>query len=139
VKLTKTIAEFNQVDLQKIFMSFNTLLKLLSIDKETHINALQIKLKNQQFSYKDYVKTYEQISLVFMLEISGKQTQMFNLYLTLTLQLVTTHFFFKKKLKNDKRVEFFFINYNEKKIETHICIQKMGNVFFNSQQIITNL
>jgi very-short-patch-repair endonuclease len=31
------------------------------------------------------------------------------------------------------------LNYNENKIETHICIQKMGNVFFNSQQIITNL
>jgi len=40
VKLTKTFDEFNQVDLQKIFMSFNTLLKLLSIEKETQINAL---------------------------------------------------------------------------------------------------
>jgi hypothetical protein len=45
VKLTKTFNEFNQVELQKIFMSFNILLKLLSIVKETHINALRIKLK----------------------------------------------------------------------------------------------
>jgi hypothetical protein len=43
VKLIKKFDEFNQVDLQKIFMSFNTLLKVLSIDKKTHINALRIK------------------------------------------------------------------------------------------------
>jgi hypothetical protein len=49
-------------------------------------------LKNQQFSYKDYVNTYEQISLVFMLEIFGKQTQMFNSYSTLMWQLVISHF-----------------------------------------------
>jgi hypothetical protein len=42
--------------------------------------------------YKDYVKTYEQISLVFMLEIFGKQTQMFNSYLTFMLELVIAHF-----------------------------------------------
>jgi hypothetical protein len=67
-------------------MSFSAILKLLSIYKETYINALQVKLKKKQnFSYKDYVKTYEQIPLVFKLEIFGKQAQMFNSYLTLML------------------------------------------------------
>jgi hypothetical protein len=46
---------------------------------------------NQQFFYKDYIKTFEQIPLVFMLEIFGQQTQMFNSYLTLMLQLVIAH------------------------------------------------
>jgi hypothetical protein len=32
--------ELNKIDLQTTFMSFNALLKLLSIDKETYINAL---------------------------------------------------------------------------------------------------
>jgi hypothetical protein len=31
-------------------------------------------LKTNNFFKKDYVKTYEQIPLVFMLEIFGKQT-----------------------------------------------------------------
>jgi hypothetical protein len=47
--------------------------------------------KNQQFFYKDYVKTYKQIPLIFMLEIFGKQTQMFNSYLTLMVHLVIAH------------------------------------------------
>jgi len=83
--------ELNKIDLQATYMSFSALLKLFSIDKETYINALRVNFKNQQFSYKDYVKTYEQIPLVFMLEIFGKQTQMLNSYLTLMLQLVIAH------------------------------------------------
>jgi hypothetical protein len=35
--------DVNKIDLQTISMSFNALLKLLSIDKETYINALQVK------------------------------------------------------------------------------------------------
>jgi hypothetical protein len=51
----------------------------------------EYNLKNQQIFYEDYVKTYKQIPLVFMLRIFGKQTQMFNSYLTFMLQLVITH------------------------------------------------
>jgi hypothetical protein len=32
--------EFNKIDLETTSISFNTLLKLLSINKETYINAL---------------------------------------------------------------------------------------------------
>jgi hypothetical protein len=38
-------AKLNKIDLQTIFMSFSALLKLLSIDKETYINALRVQLK----------------------------------------------------------------------------------------------
>jgi hypothetical protein len=34
--------DINKIDLQTTSMSFDTLLKLLSIDKETYINALQV-------------------------------------------------------------------------------------------------
>jgi hypothetical protein len=69
-------------------MSFNALLKLLSIDKETYINALQINFLKKTIFYNDYVKTYGKIPFVFMLEIFGKKTQMFNSYLTFMLQLL---------------------------------------------------
>jgi hypothetical protein len=36
----KKFKEFNKIDLQTTSMSFSTILKLLSIDKETYINAL---------------------------------------------------------------------------------------------------
>jgi hypothetical protein len=38
-----------------------------------------------------------------------------------------------KELKN------IIISCYEKKIETHICIQKMGNAFLNAQQILAQL
>jgi hypothetical protein len=38
-----------------------------------------------------------------------------------------------KELKN------IIISYYENTIETHICIQKMGNVFINAQQILAQL
>jgi hypothetical protein len=66
--------EFNKIDLQTTFMSFSTILKLLSIDRETYINAVRVKKFKSNFFYKDYVKTYKQILLVFMLEIFGKRT-----------------------------------------------------------------
>jgi hypothetical protein len=50
------------------------------------------KEKNQQSFYKNLVKTYEQTHLVFVLEIFGKEIQMFNSYLTLVLQLIIIHF-----------------------------------------------
>jgi hypothetical protein len=52
----------------------------------------EYNLRNQQFFYKNYVQTYKKIPLVFMLEIFGKQIQMFNSYLTFTLQLVIAYF-----------------------------------------------
>ncbi len=36
----KKFKELNKIDLQITFMSFNVLLKLLSIDKKIYINAL---------------------------------------------------------------------------------------------------
>ncbi len=65
--------KLNKIDLQITSMSFSPLLKLFSIEKETHINALRYNLRNQQFYYKDHVQTYKQIPLVFVLEIFGKQ------------------------------------------------------------------
>jgi hypothetical protein len=56
----------------------------------------EYKFKYQQFFYKYYVNTYKQIPLVFMLEIFGKQTQMFNSYFTLMLQLVIAHIIYYK-------------------------------------------
>jgi hypothetical protein len=35
--------EFNKIDLQTTSMSFSTILNFFSIDKETYINALQVK------------------------------------------------------------------------------------------------
>ncbi len=43
-EINKTIfEEFNKINLQTTSISFNTLLKLLSINKKTYINALQVK------------------------------------------------------------------------------------------------
>jgi hypothetical protein len=41
----KNFEELNKIDLQTTIMSFSTLLKLLSIDKRTYINALQVKFQ----------------------------------------------------------------------------------------------
>jgi hypothetical protein len=72
-------------------MSFRALLKLLYIDKETYINALQVKLKRPTIFLQRLCKDIQTIPLVFTLEIFGKQTHMFNSYLTLIVHLVITH------------------------------------------------
>jgi hypothetical protein len=66
--------EFNKIDLQTTSMSFSTILKLLSIDKETYINALRVKFKKPTIFLQRLRKDIKQIPLVFMLEIFGKQT-----------------------------------------------------------------
>jgi inhibitor of KinA sporulation pathway (predicted exonuclease) len=66
--------ELNKMDLQTtLTMSFTAFLESISINNDTYINALKVKLKNQQSFYKDLVKTHKQTHLVFMLEIFGKQ------------------------------------------------------------------
>ena len=77
---TQIFNALNNMDIETT-MSFSTFLYSLSIDKQTYIDSLRIKLKNQLFFYNEHVKMYVQIHLVYMLGIFGKQTLIFNLYL----------------------------------------------------------
>jgi len=56
----KKFEELNKIDLQTTSMSFTALLKLLSIDKKTYINALRVKFLKPtiylQRLYKDIQK-----------------------------------------------------------------------------------
>jgi hypothetical protein len=68
-----------------------------------------------------------------MLEIFGKQTHMFNSYLTLMLQLVyvATSYCTSYLTKIDKivknKLKNIIISCNENKFEAHTHIRKMGN------------
>jgi len=117
--------------------NFNTLLKLLSINKETYINALQVNFFKPiiflQRLCKDIWKNpfgihvgnlwQANTHVQFILDPSAV-TSYCTSYLTKIDKTVT------KELKN------IIISCNENKIETHICVQKMGNIFlmFNKCQ-----
>jgi predicted nucleic acid binding AN1-type Zn finger protein len=45
----------------------------------------------------------------------------------------------KNREKISKELKYIITNCNEKKIEAHTHIQKMGNVFLNAQQMLAQL
>ncbi len=129
----KNFEELNKIDLQTISMSFNTLSNLLSIDKKTYINALRVKFKKPTIFLQNFCKDIwtnpfsihvgnlwqASTDVQFILDVYVA-TNYYTSYLTKINKMVT------KELKN------IIISCNENKIETHTCIQKMGNDFINA-------
>jgi hypothetical protein len=121
-------------------MSFSTLQKLLSIDKETYINALWVKhfkptifllrlckdIWTNPFAIHVGNLWQANTDVQFILDTYVVASYCTS-YLTIINKTVT------KKLKN------IIISCNENKIETHTHIQKMGNDFLNAQQMSTQL
>ncbi len=137
----KFFDELNQMDLHTTpTMPFITLLESISIHKDTNINALKVKLKKPTIFLQRSCKDIQTNSF----GIHARNLWQVNTNVQFILDpYATTSYCTFYSIKIDKTItrelKTITINCNENKIEANTCIKKMGNTFFNVQQMSTQL
>ncbi len=125
--------ERNKIDLQTMSISLSTWLKLLSIDKKTYINVLRVNFNIPICFLQKLCKDIQ--TNPFGIHIGNLWQVNINVQFILDLMLIAsycTSYLTKIDKVMTKELKIIIISCYENKIETHICIRKMGNDFLNA-------
>jgi hypothetical protein len=121
-------------------MPFITFLESILIDKDTYINALKVKIKKPtiflQISCKKIRTNSFGIHVGNLWQVNTNVQFILDLYATISYY---TSYLIKIDKTITKEFKNIIINCNENKIEANTYMKKMGDTFFNVQQMSTQL